>query len=90
MNYTAKDIEKAKELKAEGYNWIATDRNGDCCVYETKPYRFNDYDEATGLWSNEEDTDWKYLLNCYFKLITWKSEPVSLDDIIASGELKED
>lgn len=37
MNYTAEDIKKAKELKAKGYKWVATDKNGISCAFAKKP-----------------------------------------------------
>lgn len=89
MNYTTKDIEKAKELKSMGYNWIATNKNGRPFAYGRMPYRCADDDNDRNeynIWDNQPGTPWLMLSKEYFKSITWENEPVYVDEIIAEGE----
>lgn len=81
MNYTAEDIEIAKELKLDGFNWIARDKNGYIGAYIDKPYKNID------SWYT---TKFAYcsVYKEYFQSITWESEPTSLDSIIASEKPK--
>ena len=84
MNYTEQDIEKAKQLKLDGCNWVARDKSGEIGVFEEKPYRCAVDSEECNFWENQKDTAWGTLAKCYFEPITWESEPVYVDDIIAN------
>lgn len=84
MRFTEQDIEKAKQIKFDGYNWIARDKDGEICAFEVKPYRYALDSAACDMWENQEDTAWITVNKSYFEPITWKSEPVCLDDIIES------
>ena len=88
MNYTAKDIEKAKELKSMGYNWIATNKNGRPFAYGRMPYRCADDSNEYNIWDNQPGTPWLMLSKEYFKSITWENEPVYIDEIITGWKVR--
>ena len=90
MNYTAKDIERAKELKLMGYNWIATNKNGLPFAFGRIPYRCSDDDSNEyNIWDNQPGTPWLMLSKKYFKSITWENEPVYIDEIITGGKVQD-
>lgn len=82
MNYTAEDIAKAKELKAQGYNYVARDCNGNLVVYVPKPEK----DISRKEWLvDETEYLWLAINSTFFNFITWEdSEPTRLDLIIKS------
>lgn len=89
MKYTERDIEKAIRLRSEGYNWIATNKNGRPFAYGRMPYRCADDDNDRNeynIWDNQSGTPWRMLSKEDFKSITWENEPVYVDEIIAEGE----
>lgn len=89
MKYTERDIEKAIRLRSEGYNWIATNKDGRPFAYGRMPYRCADDDNDRNeynIWDNQSGTPWLMLSKEYFKSITWENEPVYVDEIIAEGE----
>ena len=88
MNYTAKDIERAKELKLMGYNWIATNKNGRPFAFGRMPYRCADDSNEYNIWDNQPGTPWLMLSKEYFKSITWENEPVYIDEIITGGKVQ--
>lgn len=89
MNYTAKDIERAKELKSMGYNWIATNKDGIPYAYGRLPYRCADDDSNEyNIWDDQPGTPWLILSKKYFKSITWENEPVYIDEIITGGKVQ--
>lgn len=89
MNYTKRDIEKAIRLKLEGYNWIATNKNGRPFAYGRMPYRCADDDSNEyNIWDNQPGTPWLMLSKEYFKSITWENEPVYIDEIITGGKVQ--
>lgn len=78
MNYTAEDIEKAKEFKEMGYNWIIRFFGGALWITENRP--------------TKERWGWHFSDGEYAMLDTSKAfkpvtrddyEPTSLDEIIA-------
>ena len=84
MNYPAKDIEKAKELKNKGYKWIARDKDTRVFVYKNKPVKYY----KLGDWGDIE-TAFYYNVGNSFSSVTWEdTEPTSLDEIIASEKPK--
>lgn len=88
MNYSAKDIEKAKELKSMGYNWIATNKNGRPFAYGRMPYRCADDSNEYNIWENQPGTPWLMLSKEDFKFITWENEPVYVDEIITGVKVQ--
>lgn len=89
MNYTERDIEKAIRLKSEGYNWIATNKNGLPFAYGRLPYRCADDDSNEyNIWDDQPGTPWLLLSKKYFKSITWEDEPVYIDEIITGGKVQ--
>lgn len=89
MKYTERDIEKAIRLRSEGYNWIATNKQGRPFAYGRMPYRCADDDNDRNeynIWDNQSGTPWLMLSKEDFKSITWENEPVYIDEIIAEGE----
>lgn len=86
MKYTERDIEKATRLKLEGFNWIATNKNGRPFAYGRMPYRCADDSNEYNIWDNQPGTPWLMLSKEDFKSITWENEPVYIDEIIAEGE----
>ena len=88
MNYTKRDIEKAIRLKIEGYNWIATNKNGSPFAYGRMPYRCADDSNEYNIWDNQPGTPWLMLSKEYFKSITWENEPVYIDEIITGGKVQ--
>lgn len=79
VNYTAEDIEQAKELKSMRYSWIARDSNGELTAYTYKPEKY------TYRWSDNSDWNYYGLDKRLFQPVIWSNaEPTRLDDIIAS------
>ena len=89
MNYTERDIEKAIRLKSEGYNWIATNKNGRPFAFGRIPYRCADDDSNEyNIWDNQPGTPWLMLSKDEFTSITWENEPVYIDEIITGGKVQ--
>lgn len=88
MKYTERDIEKATRLKSEGFNWIATNKNGRPFAYSRMPYRCADDSNEYNIWENQPGTPWLMLSKEDFKSITWENEPVYIDEIIAAGKVQ--
>lgn len=88
MKFTTKDIEKAKELKQLGYNWVAVSEGGRAYVFERKPYRYKTEKMLFGGWGNSF-SKWDIVSRDYFHSITWDDAPVSIGDIIASDNEKD-
>lgn len=84
MNYTAGDIEKAKELKSTGKNWVARNENGELMAYTYKP------EKRTYIWT--DCVEWHLVIHqLFFQSVTWEDEePTSIDLIIASEKPKYD
>lgn len=77
MNYTAQDVEEAKELKMEGYNWVARDREQDIFAYLEKPKK------GISVWIAKSNS--KQICGYRFPSILWEdTKPTNLDDIIMS------
>ena len=80
--YSAIEIEVAKNLLAKGYEWIARDKHDAICVYSTKPIK------RKVAWVN--GGDWWLLMPSFareviplFESIRWEDEdPVRLRDIV--------
>ena len=86
MNYTAEDIEKAKELKAERFNWVVRNKNRRIQAFRQKPIKL----AKEWISSAHEDyDDWIGIYERYFIPIKFENEePTSLDSIIASEKPK--
>ena len=90
MKYTERDIEKAIRLRSEGYNWIATNKNGRPFAFGRIPYRCSDDDSNEyNIWDDQPGTPWLMLSKEYFKSITWENEPVYIDEIITGGKVQD-
>lgn len=77
MKYTNKDIKIAKELKTEGFNWVARDKNDSIFSYIEKPKKDHD------AWIIQDDIIFCSLDKNYFRPIIWENTtPTNLDDII--------
>ena len=74
------DVEKRiLEATAKRYKWIARDENGRLYVYDTKPYK----DEEYGFFSTKFNGG--YLFNrcvsdVLFKNVTWENSPIQYRD----------
>lgn len=85
MIYTIEDIEKAKELKKQGYYYIAKDNDSNVTAFELLPCK-----DFTGIWVSSAAQfgfGTKRLGKNIFETIS-NQFPVRLDDIIASEKLK--
>ena len=88
MNYTERDIEKAIRLKLDGFNWIATNKNGRPFAYGRIPYRCADDSNEYNIWDNQPGTPWLMLSKDEFTSITWENEPVYIDEIITGWKVR--
>lgn len=86
MNYTAKDIEKAKELKVERFNWVVRNKNRSIQAFRQKPIKLAKEWVSS---AHEDYDDWIDIDAIYFIPIKFENEePASLDSIIASEKPK--
>lgn len=85
MNYTAEDIKMAKELKAEGYNWVIKNFNLSISAFEEEPPR------CMGLWFEPERGKIKPFIEYlgFLPITVYDEKATRLDDIIATEKLKE-
>lgn len=88
MKYTERDIEKAIQLKLEGYNWIAKNKAGRPFAFGRIPYRYAADSNEYNIWENQLGTPWLMLSKDEFTSITWENEPVYIDEIITEGKVQ--
>lgn len=66
-----------KDLKHDGFKWLARDYDGDLCVYGNKPEKYELY------WSNDEGS--AVIKKDNFPQIKWSdSQPTSIESVIQS------
>lgn len=93
MNYSAKDIEKAKELKSMGYNWVARDQDNSVTAFKTKPIKteFGWNVVAKVYHILLYGAPWKDIYEDCFKSINkYDSEPTDIDKIIESNNMEDE
>ena len=84
------DVEKRiLEETNKRYKWIARDENGSLCIYNTKPYKNEEYGFFSTKFSGE------YLFNrcvsdVLFKNVTWENSPIQYrgDKLLTPKERK--
>ena len=73
---TFTDTERVILEKTEQcYEWIARDKDGELCIYETKPFR----DEVLEIFNTEVgklDIFDKCFSDFLFKSVTWENSPI--------------
>lgn len=74
------DIEKSiLEETDKNYKWIARDENGCVYIYDTKPYR----DEEYGFFSTNSSNRYLFdrcVSDVLFKNVTWENSPIQYRD----------
>lgn len=81
-NATKHDVEQAKELLAQGYNYIARNDNGTLYAYQYEPIpAFSEKAEIRYFWVAPGKS--KIVKNADFEFVSWKdNEPILLSDIV--------
>lgn len=85
-NATKHDVEQAKELLAQGYNYIARNDNGTLYAYENEPIpAFSEKSEIRYFWVSGSKS--KIVKNADFEFVTWKdNQPTLISDIVEDSE----
>lgn len=78
LGYMLAKVTHLQNLKAMGYTYIATDKDGDTFAYKSKPIKYEE------VWESKEG--FKIIRIFYFGTSWYDAEPTLIDDLIEKYE----